>query len=407
MVDRSDIDRITAASQEAVKSATNALEIFLETAEGWPPEEVRDGLLELIPDLVNEYGDVAASAAADWYEQVRSTEAAGPYRAVLAEPVPREQVEGTVRAAARHLFTGDVAVTQRILEGALHRYITNQARNTTVRNTLRDPQAKRFARVPRGKSCAWCALLGSRGFVYATAKSAGENNQYHDKCDCQIVPAFDDDPPEIEGYDPDALFQEYNEARNAVIKAGIPPTDKTIAKAMRDRGGSRYTDGLGLPRTSVTPRPKRAKPAVKDGKYLATPRGSKGQRTRLSFGPKDVKVADKAVAHLLYGDTGKHGRQTGGHLYTTVVAQMREGQISFPEAWGAEQVKSAIRTVVNAPDRVDARASDKVNLVATVGGVEVVVQVRVPKQGPTVITAHPMRGKGVMRVHNGKLTAVE
>lgn len=243
MVDRSDIDRITTASREAVKSATNALEIFLEAAEGWPPEEVRDGLLELIPDLVNEYGDVAASAAADWYEQVRGTEVAGSYRAVLAEPVPREQVEGTVRAAARHLFTGDVAVTQRILEGALQRYITSQTRNTTVHNTLRDPQAKRFARVPKGKTCSFCMIMASRGFVYATAKAAGELSQYHDKCDCQIVPAFGNTIPRIEGYDPDALLREYEAARNAAAKEKANPTISAIAQKLREIGGDKYTDG--------------------------------------------------------------------------------------------------------------------------------------------------------------------
>jgi hypothetical protein len=31
-------------------------------------------------------------------------------------------------------------------------------------------------------------MIASRGFVYATAESAGQSNQWHDECNCLIVP---------------------------------------------------------------------------------------------------------------------------------------------------------------------------------------------------------------------------
>ncbi len=45
----------------------------------------------------------------------------------------------------------------------------------------------RFARIPNGPSCGFCTMLASRGFVYASRKSAGEFTRFHDHCDCRIV----------------------------------------------------------------------------------------------------------------------------------------------------------------------------------------------------------------------------
>ncbi|MBK0296290.1 hypothetical protein IAE22_29520, partial [Bacillus sp. S34] len=44
------------------------------------PESARDELIEFVPQLVREYGDVAATVAAEWYEQVRF-DAVGAYNA--------------------------------------------------------------------------------------------------------------------------------------------------------------------------------------------------------------------------------------------------------------------------------------------------------------------------------------
>lgn len=406
MVDRSDVDRITAASREAVKSATNALEIFLEAAEGWPLEQIRDGLLELVPDLVNEYGDVAASAAADWYEQVRGAEVPGSYRAVLAEPVPREQVEGTVRAAARHLFTGDVAITQHILEGALHRYITDQTRDTTVRNTLRDPEATRFARVPRGKTCSFCTIMASRDFVYATAQAAGELGQYHDKCDCQIVPSFGGTIPQIEGYDPDALLRDYNEARNAVIKDGNDPTVSAIAQKLRETGGDKYTDGLGVARPSTRPRPKKIKnrkvsldgslQQAKVDQYRKHATDELARRgliedethklppERYIDAPKGWPDAfpplrAKAWYHILYGDDG-----SGGHLSGY---GWRFGRTEFPPDWTEQDILEAAIKVLSVNPL---ESGSLCAAIGTVRGVRIRVAYRNNSRGRRIKTITPL-----------------
>lgn len=53
-----------------------------------------------------------------------------------------------------------------------------------------DRQATRFAREVKPGCCFFCALLSTRGAVYASAESAGEVKRYHPGCRCQIVPVF-------------------------------------------------------------------------------------------------------------------------------------------------------------------------------------------------------------------------
>lgn len=83
-----------------------------------------------------------------------------------------------------------------------------------LKDTLnRKQRVKGWARVPTGKeTCAWCLMLCSRGAAYRSPQGAGSKldyrtslkyersglfdpqehmNQWHDGCDCKIVPVFD------------------------------------------------------------------------------------------------------------------------------------------------------------------------------------------------------------------------
>ena len=89
--------------------------------------------------------------------------------------------------------------------------VKRMANRTMTRNAERD--GVRYARVPTGpETCGWCLMLASRGFVYASEATAGGDRQdhYHNDCDCKIMPEFGD--TEVEGYDPDALYDVYIEA---------------------------------------------------------------------------------------------------------------------------------------------------------------------------------------------------
>ena len=80
--------------------------------------------------------------------------------------------------------------------------VYHHANRTTKHNAVKN--GVRSAPVPFGNSCAFCLMLSTRGFVYLSWTSAGEDKgHYHAHCRCKIV--TDKKGAEIKGYDPEGL----------------------------------------------------------------------------------------------------------------------------------------------------------------------------------------------------------
>lgn len=87
---------------------------------GLPPEECRNALLDLVPGIVGKYGQMAALAAAEYYETERSAARPGEeFAAELSDGVPVEQVTEAVRYACGHLFPKDGDGVQPERDGGL------------------------------------------------------------------------------------------------------------------------------------------------------------------------------------------------------------------------------------------------------------------------------------------------
>ena len=202
-------------------------------------DELRDYLVQVFPSVAGTYGDAAASLAAEFYGAVREDQIGGRYTALLAGSVPFEQAEATVRYAAGRIYEGRREDALAYLDGQMDRYVKQPARETITRNALRDPARPRFARVPTGaETCAFCMMLASRGFVYASEASAGEFDRYHPGCDCAVVIDFTDDPA-LEGYDPDALHDLFADARRQAQSGDA----KDVLAEMRRLHPEILTDG--------------------------------------------------------------------------------------------------------------------------------------------------------------------
>lgn len=239
MTSRDDLNRLTAAQRELVRMAQNELRGFFSTVDLTRPERVRDALLEIVPLLTREYGELVATVAAEWFEEVHP----GAFLAqTAAETFPSAGVAENVRYHAASLFTDDPYAALSGISGAMQRFILYSGRTTVARNVQLDPSKPRFGRVPTGaKTCAWCSLLASRGFVYLTRESAGiVASDYHDDCDCQIVPEWGSGSSHIAGYDPDRLYDQYLQARDT-SGSGDP---KDIAASMRRMFPDDFTDGI-------------------------------------------------------------------------------------------------------------------------------------------------------------------
>lgn len=242
MTTRGDVNRLTAAQRELVRMAQNELAGFFATVDMTDPARARAALVEIVPLLTREYGELAATVAAEWYESVHP----GAFLARTAsDTFPTQGVVNNVRYHAGALWADDPAAALSGISGAMQRFILYSGRTTIARNVHLDPSKPRFARVPTGaRTCAWCSMLASRGFVYLTKETAGiVAEDYHDDCDCQIVPMHDSGSAHIEGYDPDLLYDQYMQARDA-SNSGDP---KKIAAYMRRMFPDSFTDGVKAP----------------------------------------------------------------------------------------------------------------------------------------------------------------
>ena len=126
--------------------------------------------------------------------------------------------------------------------------IINETARLTGRFTAQnDPTRPKYARVPQGKTCAFCSMLASRGFVYASEDTAGKWNKYHHDCDCKIVPSWGE--TKLDGYDPDKLKNMWKESSQD--SGGM----KAALARMRRKFASLLTDG-------VTPEPETLSPEL-------------------------------------------------------------------------------------------------------------------------------------------------
>lgn len=256
MVSRESLDRYSAASTRAVDLAKRDLERFWSRLDLTNPNAARDALLEFVPTLVSTYGDLVATAAMEWYDEERAKVPGLPeYRASSdVYTTSAEQAAASTRYAAGHLYTDNQAAALAVLEGTVHKLVKDAGRDVIARNVRLDPAHPRYARVPRGaKTCAWCSILASRGWVYVSKESAALHGKGHAHCDCELVPSWKANEAYMRGYDPDKMYAQYNDARHAVMSEGGDPNDlKVIAAKARSLHPGAYTDGAGVPRSSVS-----------------------------------------------------------------------------------------------------------------------------------------------------------
>lgn len=100
-----DFGRYVEAMNNASLLAQRDLDELWNRLDKSDPYATRDALVALVPGIVYKYGSMAALASANYYEAER-LQAGGEeaFQAELAEQVPIEQIEKSVRFACGHLF---------------------------------------------------------------------------------------------------------------------------------------------------------------------------------------------------------------------------------------------------------------------------------------------------------------
>lgn len=227
MVDRASLEQYRLANSQLSQMVRAELEAFFLSLDLTRPELVRDALLEFVPILTDQYGAVAASLAADWYEELRGASGAvGRFTAVTAASVPAGAVEAKVRYLAGHLWTPEPAEMLGGLLTAADKYVKAPGRETVAANAKRE--GVRWARVPTGdKTCSFCLVLASRDAVFLTRESAKfdkSGEKYHGDCDCQPVRIA-----KASDYPTDYLPDDYYNMYDAAAKDNSPEVRAFVA----------------------------------------------------------------------------------------------------------------------------------------------------------------------------------
>ncbi len=225
MATQAELEQVRRALNRLAQAAQGDLQAVWDQLKTSDRVQVSRALTEGWEWVLERYGNMAATLAADFFE------------------VEARNLNLTPRVQMAAPFDGPRANAR--LEWALS--TPNQWGNVTVlldelvkqpyRSTFQDSahaSGGAWARVPTGAStCAFCRMTASRGAVYRSAQSAGEGKKWHGRCDCAVVLVRDErDYPK--GYNPDALYDQY-EAGRAEAQSGDP---KKILSAMRAQAGT-------------------------------------------------------------------------------------------------------------------------------------------------------------------------
>lgn len=241
MVERAQLEDFRVANAELSRLVKRDLTAFFRSLNLSRPEAARDALLAFLPVLTAQYGGMAASLAAEFYEESRAASGArGAFTALSAAPVPAGPIEAKARFLAGHLWTPTPEAMLGGLLLAADKYTKQPGRDTVAANAKRE--GVRWARVPTGaKTCAWCLSLASRDAVYSSKQSAGgdDSHRYHGDCNCQAVRIgkASDYPTD---YLPDDYYAKYMHAREVAQSGDI----KDISAAMRREFPDLVKDGV-------------------------------------------------------------------------------------------------------------------------------------------------------------------
>lgn len=157
--------------------------------------EARVALNDVLPALIQQYGEAASFVAAEWYDDARDKAGVRGRFSGFPMEVPDPGVPGLVAWASTEATDLDTMLP--LVLGGVQKRIANAARGTVMGSSVEDSQADGWMRLGVG-ACTFCRMLIGRGAVYSKATV---DFGAHDNCMCQAAPKFKGAPPyDVEKY---------------------------------------------------------------------------------------------------------------------------------------------------------------------------------------------------------------
>lgn len=209
-----EVNKLSGDAQEKTRAALKTLIADWEKHGGGDVAALRNAAYETIEAVLLYYADTCAAArAAEYYDAVRQAQGfSGGYSAVAESMRDPDATLGAVKYFVGKVVEGAPEAFVSLCVKRIDEEIRRAANRCVAHNARKDPAKPRYARVPRGETCGFCLMLASFGFNAKTEEAASHS---HAHCDCRIVPGFDG-KTKVRGYDPDGMYERYNECLAAL-----------------------------------------------------------------------------------------------------------------------------------------------------------------------------------------------
>lgn len=158
-----------------------------------------DMLIQIANAIATKYGEAAAAVTCEMYEAVAAAQGVSVRAAEPARTPTLEETGNVIRSALERAPSTVPDETGKLVKKTSTR--------TMRKNAARD--GAMMALIPSGDSCAFCLMLASRGWESARKDKAFEAH-LHKNCKCEYAVRFNNDL-NVEGYDPDAIYDDFME----------------------------------------------------------------------------------------------------------------------------------------------------------------------------------------------------
>lgn len=230
---------------------------------GEPVEVQREALMDLLPELGDEYVGASSLVSAQFFTDLQEMQG-------VRRPVQAESLTGADRGrwhalagwgARGSVFeAGGAALMYSLIAGGLVKTLTESASDTMIGNAEAQG-GMRSQRVARPGCCAFCGMLASRGAVY-TAETGGKvvgrgvpvgqgrgwgskgrgrgikargsqrlGEEFHDHCRCRVVVLTENNEAELQS-EADKYYDAYVDA----YKATGENVERNVITYMDDEG---------------------------------------------------------------------------------------------------------------------------------------------------------------------------
>jgi hypothetical protein len=202
------VDEFRTANAELIAQVEDRLDEFWATASSGNPVAALNALLNFVPLLTQQFGEIAAEVAMGWFEELRFDAIdqgliAAVGRATSFEVVRTDPQILEISAAARsywqhRLATDGTDVVVASIKDSATRAVRQSGREAITRNADRDPAARGWQRMTRSGACRFCRALAARGGVYT--RHSVRFAAHGPKCNCVAAPTWDRGAPEVETF---------------------------------------------------------------------------------------------------------------------------------------------------------------------------------------------------------------